>query len=99
MTSARSDRTREGRLRIWTHGDANRVVFRKCADVMTQEFGADGGDRFDGGDQLFWDYAVAGLPVTLHLDRAQGIAVVAGNSSAECESIVKTIANALARLG
>jgi len=71
------------------------VLFRQCADAVVEYFGAEGRDRLDGGDQIFWDYVASGLPFTLHLEHGVGISVIAGEPTAECEALVRRIAEVL----
>jgi len=91
----RLERMHNGVLRAWVCPDTSRVVFRQCADFVVDRLGAEARDRFDGGDQLFWDFVAAELPFTLHLEREQGVSVLAGDQSSACESLVRQIAQSL----
>jgi hypothetical protein len=65
--------------------------------MTAERFAAEGRDRFDAGDQMFWDFVVGEVPITLHLRERIGIAVIAGERSVQCEALVRQIAEILAR--
>ena len=96
MTAEHSERAANGALKLWVHHESSRVIFRQCADIIVEQFGAEGRDRLDGGDQLFWDYMASELPFTLHLERGVGISVIAGELTPACETLVRRIAEVLA---
>ncbi len=92
VNDIRWDRTAKGELTAWTHTKPSRVLLRQCADIVVERFGAEGRDRVEGMGQLFWDYVVGPLPITLHLDAQLGIAVLAGEVTEACEALVRQIA-------
>lgn len=96
MTANRSQRAANGAPQVWVHHESSRVLFRQCADIVVEQFGAEGRDRLDGGDEVFWDYVASELPFTLYLERGLGISVIAGEPTAACEALVRRIAEVLA---
>ena len=99
MQPIQFERLADGRLAAWVLSTADRVLLRQAGEVLTQEFGGEAFERFDGGDQLYWDFLVVGQRVTLHLAAPRGIAVEAGDVSPRSEELVRRIAERLVRLG
>lgn len=98
MTEQDFERDEQGRPRIWIHTTASRVLLRKCADAVVEDFGADGRDRVEGMGQVFWDFAAGRVAFTLHLDRDRGIAVIASDTSPAAEALLKNMAERLRTL-
>lgn len=83
MAEPSSERDAQGRLALWIHPTASRVLLRKCADAVVEDYGADGRDRVEGMGQVFWDFVAGPVAFTLHLDRDRGIAILANDASHE----------------
>ena len=98
MTEPSSERDAQGRLEIWIHATASRVLLRKFADAVALEYGADGRDRVEGMGQVFWDFVAGPVAFTLHLDRERGIAVLTNDTSPAAEAFVKSMAERLRML-
>jgi hypothetical protein len=77
--------------------DADRVLLRKCAEKMSEELGAEPSERFDGMDQIFWDFLLAGRAVTLHWKRGEGIFVVPQQASPQGDELAQRVAEHLKR--
>jgi len=88
-----------GRLAVHVSDATDRVSLRRCGELLVELFSAQAVERFDGGDQIFWDFVVTGIPVTLHWREAVGIALVAGDSSARTAEFVKLAATRLSLRG
>jgi hypothetical protein len=97
VSTIRYERRGDGKISAWVSASGDRVVLRQCGELLTTAFGAQAVERFDGGDQIFWDFLTAGTPITLHWHRDEGIAVIGGNTSPTTETLVKTIAEQLVR--
>ncbi len=81
---------------IWLATNPSRLVLRGLADIVVHELGAEQIETFDGGDLLFWDFALGPERFTLHSDRSRGIAVVAANSAPPSQVILRRVAEHLA---
>jgi len=95
MTSVRADRGHDGRLKAWVCEAWDRIRLRKCADIVQTTFGGEARDRVGGADLVFWDFMVGNVLVTVHLEQAVGIAVLANDTSAASEALVLEIATYL----
>ena len=98
VTEPGSERDAQGRLQLWIHATASRVLLRKFADAVALDYGADGRDRVEGMGQVFWDFVAGPVAFTLHLDHAKGIAVFANDTSAVSEAFVRSMAARLRML-
>ena len=98
MAEPSFDRDAHGRLAVWIHTTASRVLLRKCADAVVEHYGADGRDRVEGMGQVFWDFASGPVAFTLHLDRDKGIALLAGDTSPASEAFLTSMAERLRTL-
>ena len=95
MTELRTDRGPNGQLRAWVCRESDRVRLRKCADIVQAHFGGEARDRVGGADLVFWDFMVANVLVSVHLERGVGIAMLANDSSPVSEALVLEIASYL----
>jgi len=93
--AVRYERASAGQLAAWISARADRNLLRRCSDVLVADFGAEPRERFDGMDQLFWDYSVAGVHVVLHLHAEQGLAVQTPDASTRSQELVRRIAEHL----
>ena len=76
------------------------MLLRQCAESLSESLGGEPRERFDGGDQIFWDFFVAGTPICLHWQQGGGLWVVAEDSSARAAEVVRSVAEHLRlRLG
>ncbi len=91
----RFDRTSEGKLAAWIF-PADRNLLRRCSDRFVADFGAQQLERFDGMDQIFWDFSLSDSRLVLHWHQQQGIALLAGDVSAKTEELVRRVAEHLA---
>lgn len=98
MQEIQFERLADGRLAAWVLSSADRIVLRRAGEVLTQDYGGEAFERFDGGDQVYWDFLVAGQRVTLHLAETRGIALEGGEATARNEALVRQIAERLTRL-
>lgn len=98
MAEPSFDRDAHGRLAVWIHTTASRVLLRKCADAVVADYGADGRDRVEGMGQVFWDFVAGPVAFTLHLDRDQGIAILANDTSHASETFLKAMGERLRAL-
>jgi hypothetical protein len=87
----------DGRPSAAVFREGDRILLRQCAETLTQDLAAEPCERFDGMDQIFWDFSIAGNPVTLHWKKAEGIFVRAGRPSAQSEELIRRIADHLQR--
>ncbi len=99
MNALRLDRGADGRLKAWVCEPWDRVRLRKCADIVQDQFGGEARDRVGGADLVFWDFMVAGVLVTVHLEQGVGIAVLANDTSQPSEALVLQIAEHLVQRG
>jgi len=76
---------------------ADRVVLRKCAEAMSEDLGAEPCERFDGGDQIFWDFLLGDLQITLHWKQTDGVFVVSREDSPRSRETVRRVAEHLER--
>jgi hypothetical protein len=76
---------------------ADRVLLRKCAEKLSEDLGGEPCERFDGMDQIFWDFLVAGTPITLHWKQGEGIRVFPQQASPQGEELARRIADHLMR--
>jgi hypothetical protein len=77
--------------------DADRVLLRKCAEKMSEELGAEPRERFDGMDQIFWDFELAGTGVTLHWKQGEGIFVFPQQETPQGDELARRIAEHMKR--
>jgi hypothetical protein len=84
-------------IRAVVFRDGDRVLLRKCAEKMSEELGAEPCERFDGMDQIFWDFLVAGGAVTLHWQRGEGISVFPQQATPQGDELARRIALHLKR--
>lgn len=66
-----------GKASVLVFARADRVLLRQCAEALSEDLGAEPQERFDGGDQIFWDFLLGGSFLTLHWQKAQGLFVTA----------------------
>ena len=95
MDDVRYDRGPNCHLRAWLCSAWDRVRLRKCADAVQDAFGGEARDRVGGADLVFWDFMVGTVLVTVHLEQHVGIAILANDSAAASEALVKDIAEHL----
>ena len=95
MTGPSSERDAHGRLQLWIHATASRVLLRKCADAVALDYGADGRDRVEGMGEVYWDFVAGPVAFTLHLDRNRGIALIANDTSHASEAFLAGMAERL----
>jgi hypothetical protein len=76
---------------------ADRVLLRQCAEALSDDLGAEPLERFVAPDQIFWDFSIAGVGVTLHFKEGEGIHVVGQGGSQAVEQMVRRAAEHLAR--
>jgi len=95
MDDVRYDRGLNGQLRAWVCTEWDRVRLRKCADIVQDSFGGEARDRVGGADLVFWDFMVGTVLVTVHLEQHVGIAILANESAAASEALVREIAEHL----
>lgn len=96
LNELRDERSHDGKLALWISAAGDRVFFRRVGEWLVSTFGAEAYERFDGMDQIFWDFAVAGERITLRWDQRLGIAVTATALSSRHEELVRRIAAHLA---
>jgi len=63
---------------------------------LSEGLGAEPCERFDGMDQVFWDFRVFGAPVTLHWKKAGEVFVVGQDPSSQSDAAVRRAAEHLA---
>ena len=95
MNTVRLDRGPDGRLKAWVCEPWDRIRLRKCADIVQDHFGGEARDRVGGADLVFWDFMIAGVLVTVHLEQGVGIAILANDTSQPSEALVRDIAEHL----
>jgi hypothetical protein len=95
MNEVRADRGLDGRLKAWVCEAWDRVRLRQCADIVQDVFAGEARDRVGGADLVFWDFMVANVLVTVHLEQGVGIAVLANDSAKASEALVLEIATYL----
>jgi hypothetical protein len=95
MTAVRVDRGPNGHLRAWVCEHWDRIRLRKCADIVQDVFRGEARDRVGGSDLVFWDFMVGNVLLTVHLERAVGIAVLANDPAPASEALAMEIANYL----
>ncbi|HET9954919.1 MAG TPA: hypothetical protein VFQ61_10470 [Polyangiaceae bacterium] len=95
MQDIRYEQRPDGKLAGWFASPADKVLLRKCSDVLVSQFGAEPCEHFDALDQSFWDFNVAALRITLHLDRAVGLAVVSNDATSPAHNLVRRFAEHL----
>lgn len=88
-----------GRLFGWLSRGGDRVRLRQCADLVQERFAGEARDRVFGGELAFWDFLVGGVLITVHLDSAVGIAVLANDTDPKSEALVREIAEQLVLAG
>jgi hypothetical protein len=98
MSTIEYERLADGRLAAWVFTVADRVLLRRCGEVIAHDFGGEAFERFDAMDQVFWDFLVAGQRVTLRLVDERGIAVESGEAGARNDELVRRIAERLGAL-
>lgn len=96
MSPIEYERLADGRLACWVFTTADRVLLRRCGELLANDFGGEAFERFDAMDQVFWDFLVAGQRVTLRLAEGRGIAIESGDTASRSDELVRQIA---ARLG
>jgi hypothetical protein len=74
---------------------ADRVLLRQCAEALSEDLGAEPQERFDGGDQIFWDFVLGGSALTLHWHQTEGLSVA--SASARGADVVEHVAQHLRR--
>jgi hypothetical protein len=97
MSAIEFGRTADGRASARVFSEGDRVFVRRCAEALTEDLGAEPCERFDGMDQIFWDFLISGTPVTLHWSKDAGISVLAQDSSLRSEELVRGTAQHLER--
>lgn len=97
MSEIRFGRSPERKLSALVLSGADRVLLRKCAEALSEDLGAEPCERFDGMDQVFWDFRAFGTPVTLHWKQAGEVFVVAQDPSAQSDAAVRRVAEHLSR--
>lgn len=97
MSEIRFERSPEQKLTALVLRNADRVQLRKCAESLSEDLGAEPCERFDGMDQVFWDFRVFGTPVTLHWKNAGEVFVVAQDPSSQSDAAVRRTAEHLVR--
>jgi hypothetical protein len=95
MNAIRHERRADGKLAAWVFPQADRVLLRRCVELLCADFEAEQRERFDGIDQLYWDLLVAGMPVTLYWQSDAGVAVFAGEVAPSTEALVGRLAQHL----
>jgi hypothetical protein len=89
--------TPDGRFSVRVFRQADRVLLRKCAEALSEDLGAEPLERFVAPDQIFWDFSIAGIGVTLHYKDGEGICVVGQGSSNPIDQMVRRTADHLGR--
>lgn len=92
-----SDRGGSDAITVSIFDTGDRVLLRQCVERLSQDFGAEPCERFDGGDQVFWDFVLAGTQLTLHWERAAGISVVIRESRSGGSELARRIVEHLQR--
>ena len=92
MTELRDERLPDGKLAVWLSAGGDRVLLRQVGEWLVADLGGKAYERFDGMDQIFWDFAVLGARVTLRWDKAIGIAVLASDVSSRGEELARRVA-------
>ena len=98
MSTIEYERLADGRIAAWVFTLADRVLLRRCGELLAHDFGGEAFERFDAMDQIFWDFLVAGQRVTLRLAEGRGIAVESGDTTARSDELVRQIAMRLGTL-
>jgi len=97
MSEIRFERSPERKLTALVLEGADRVLLRKCAESLSEDLGGEPCERFDGMDQVFWDFRVFGTPVTLHWKQTGEVLVLAQDSSSQSDAAVRRTAEHLLR--
>jgi hypothetical protein len=97
MSEIRFERSPEQKLTALVLRGADRVLLRKCAESLSEDLGAEPCERFDGMDQVFWDFRVFGTPVTLHWKQAGEVFVLAQDPTSQSDAAVRRTAEHLVR--
>ncbi len=87
MDEIRYEREEDGKRLAWIFATADRNLLRRCAECLVAELGAQPTERFDGMDQIFLDFIVAGGPLVLQLTEGRGIGVAALGNDALVERV------------
>lgn len=87
----------DGKLSVRAVARADRVLLRQCAEALSEDLGAEPCERFVAMDQIFWDFKLAGLGVTLHYKDGEGIDVVGQDGASPVDQLVRRIAEHLHR--
>jgi hypothetical protein len=90
-----SKRPAAGKASVLVFVRADRVLLRQCAEALSEDLGAEPQERFDGGDQIFWDFLLGGSALTLHWHQTQGLSVAA--PSARGADVIEHVAQHLRR--
>ncbi|MFZ5893149.1 MAG: hypothetical protein ACOY0T_18970 [Myxococcota bacterium] len=95
MSEIDYQRTDDGRFLAWVFAAGDRNLLRRCSDCLVTELGAQPTERFDGMDQIFLDFILAGVPIVLQWTQGRGVAVGADASSEESRALVQRVARYL----
>jgi hypothetical protein len=95
VNDVRWERGTDGRVKAWVCAEWDRVRLRKCADIVQDRFAGEARDRVGGAELVFWDFMVANVLITVHLEQGVGIAILCNESSLPSETLVRQIAEYL----
>ena len=93
--SIKYDRMADGTLAAWIHPTPDTGLLRRLADVLVADLGGKMGKRLDGVDQVYWDFVVDRVKLTLHSEHYLGIAVLANSRQADAEATLRRVAEKL----
>jgi hypothetical protein len=97
VSEIRYERTADGKLLAWVFPAGDRNLLRRCSECLVVELGAQPTERFDGMDQIFVDFVLAGAPIVLQWTCGRGVAVGAGVPASANDALVERVATYLGR--